>query len=277
MATTSENVMYPFLDALALARLEEARQATAIAELADESIDIAGGTMSYAGPGVWANQVCGIGLSSAVTDAELDRIVAFYDARGEPGEIEVASCAHETCIRGLGSRGFVLKEIEYVFAIDGTRTDIDPISFARLEASGLEMLRVDPSHDSVVDEFVEVGTRGFKAPGETVLPDEIKLLRRVVAHPRTSAWIVRFEGQTCGVTAMECAGDVACLFATTVTPEFRGRGIQRALMEARLRHGLDAGCRYVCIHSAAGIATERNARRLGMELCYVKAILTRSR
>ncbi|MCB9918371.1 MAG: GNAT family N-acetyltransferase [Planctomycetes bacterium] len=268
---------HAFLAPDTLARLEESRQATAIRELADESEHIAGGTMSYAGPGVWANQVCGIGLDRPIDTKELDRIFEFFDERGEPGEIELAAHAHESCLRGLGQRGFHLREIEYVFAVDTTRVAVDTRTLDPLRARGLELLRVDPCDDAVVETFVELGTRGFKPSGEPVQPDEIKLLHRVVAHPRTAAWLVRFEGEPCGVTAMECASEVACLFATTVTPAFRRRGIQRALMELRLQHGRDAGCRYVCVHSAAGIATERNARRLGMELRYAKAILARRR
>lgn len=275
-ATLQTVVDVAFLDPRVLAVLEEGRQAIAIRELADESVDIAGGTMSYAGPGVWANQACGIGLRGPISDADLDRIVEFYDARDEPGEIELAAHADASCFRGLATRGFYCKEIESVFAIDGQRHVVETPTLDRLADLGLEMSRITARGDAAQD-FVEVGTRGFHTTGKPVNPAERKLLHRVIAHPRTAAWLVRFEGEICGVTAMECAGEVACLFATTVTPKFRCRGIQRALIEARLRHGLDEGCRYVCMHSAAGIATERNARRTSMELCYSKAVLTRVR
>ena len=50
--------------------------------------------------------------------------------------------------------------------------------------------------------------------------------------------------------------------------EFRRRGIQQALMAARLQACADAGCRIACIHSDPAVATARNARRLGFALAY---------
>jgi hypothetical protein len=46
-------------------------------------------------------------------------------------------------------------------------------------------------------------------------------------------------------------------------------------MIARLRAAQDAGCRYASIHSRPDVATGRNALRLGFQVAFTKAIVTR--
>lgn len=264
------------IDARALAVLEEGRQARDIAELADEFEDVGGGTMSYAGPFAWANQACGLGLAGPVSDSDLDRIVEFYDARGEPGEVELAAYADPSVARGLASRGFALDSIENVFAIDveeHRRTLRRAIPREVSQLRGLVLERIEKLGEAEIAEFIAVSTSGFRNEKNAAVLE--KLTRRVIEHACSSSWIVRLDGDVCAATQMACRGDVACMFATSVLPEFRGRGIQRALIDARIEHGRESGARFVCIHSAPGIATERNARRAGMELVYAKAVLER--
>ena len=99
-----------------IAILEEGRQARGTADVGRESEEIAGGWMTFAGNGSWANQACGLGLQGPVTDEDLDRLVEFYDSRGVEPRIEVCPFADETLIAGLSSRGFRLREFENVLA-----------------------------------------------------------------------------------------------------------------------------------------------------------------
>lgn len=66
---------------------------------------------------------------------------------------------------------------------------------------------------------------------------------------------------------------VGCFFGVSELPEFRRRGIQQALIAARLQACVDAGCELACIHSSPGIGTERNAARMGFALAYTKVTL----
>jgi len=119
------------LEPIEIARREEWRVARSVSEIAQVAEPFAGGMVCYTGPGSWSNQACGCGLAGAVDDAELDRLVAFYDARDEPGEVELACFADETIIAGLGTRGFVLKYMVTVLA-----AEMDPVGPGASERLG---------------------------------------------------------------------------------------------------------------------------------------------
>ena len=262
------------VERLAIARLEERRQAVATAEIANESEELAGGTLCYVGPGSWANQAAGLGLDGPVSDAELDRFVAFYESRGTEPRIEVASVADESLHAGLAARGFVIREWEHVLVrpLDESVTALlDPAA----TTEGLTIERVDASDDAAAEEWVRLSLSGFHPPDEPAPAGSVEATRSTVHHPRTRAFVARVDGAGAGAAGLEVGADVAALFATSVLPAFRRRGIQRALIAARLKEARAAGARLACIHSSPTAGTDRNAMRTGFFLAYPKAALVR--
>lgn len=69
---------------------------------------------------------------------------------------------------------------------------------------------------------------------------------------------------------MAGGGRVVAMFGASVLPTFRNRGVQQALIAARLNHGIEHGATMSSIGSKPGIPTERNARRMGFQLAYTK-------
>jgi GNAT superfamily N-acetyltransferase len=63
------------------------------------------------------------------------------------------------------------------------------------------------------------------------------------------------------------------LFGLAVHADFRRRGIQQALIAARLEFARERGCRIATIGSRPGAGTERNVRRFGFQVAYTKAIV----
>ena len=82
-----------------------------------------------------------------------------------------------------------------------------------------------------------------------------------------------FCAAICGIGTTARDG-LAALFGTSVLPAFRRRGIQTALIAARLERARQRDCTFATIHSRPGIPTERNAKRMGFALVYTKAIMT---
>jgi GNAT superfamily N-acetyltransferase len=60
-----------------------------------------------------------------------------------------------------------------------------------------------------------------------------------------------------------------------VKPAYRRRGIQQALIVARLERGRERGSRQAFIISGPGIPTERNATRLGFGMAYTRVVLVK--
>lgn len=262
------------MEPLDIARLEERRQAIGTAEVALESAAVGGGIMAYAGPGSWANQACGLGLDGPVSADDLERLVAFYVERGVEPKLEVCAFAHESLLEGLAARGFVLREFEDVLARPLAPGEDLAACLPHPPPADLALRHVDPGDAAQVTEYVEVSTAGFVRPGESPAPLH-EVCARVVRHPRSDSFLAVLGQAAAGGGGMETAGEVACLFGASVAEPYRRRGIQAALMVRRLERARELGARVGVIHSSPGIATARNARRLGFALAYTKVVLAR--
>lgn len=275
------------IDPRAIALLEEWRQARGVAEIALEHEVIAGGTMAFSGAGSWSNQASGLGLRGPVSGEELDRLVAFYRDRGVPAAIEVAPFAHQSLIAGLRERGFLLKDFEMVFAARvEAGEDCSQRTMVPLDPS-IEIRRHEPGDEAADHAFLLASMSGFVPEGQDApLASDLEVGLRCLRHPRTVNVAAFSDGQIVGAGAMELATDVpdesgrptpiACFFGVSVLPGYRRRGVQQALIAARLQACADAGCELVCIHAHPGVATERNALRMGFQHVYTKVTLVRA-
>jgi GNAT superfamily N-acetyltransferase len=77
-----------------------------------------------------------------------------------------------------------------------------------------------------------------------------------------------------------CAGGLiapeygmAAFFGAATLPEFRGRGIQRAFMEERLRIARQAGCDLAVTLTMPGTTSQRNVERAGFRTVYTKVVV----
>ena len=82
-------------------------------------------------------------------------------------------------------------------------------------------------------------------------------------------------GQAAGAAGSSYRAGVMSLFGTSVLPAFRRRGIQQALIAARLGRALSLRADLASITSHPGIPTERNAARLGFQLAFVRSVLVK--
>jgi GNAT superfamily N-acetyltransferase len=256
-----------------VAGLEEARAASMLAQSAREAHPWLGGTMGFSGPGSWQNQVMGAGLERLAATSEIDAMVAFYESRGVEARIEICPFIHESLLQGLSTRLFTIRELENVLFLELA-------SFGSTDEHetphGVEIAMVDSSEATAVEELVEVSLRGFFPAGEPIPEPSSDASRSVLAMPRTRGFIAKLEGRAVGGGLLDLGEGAANLAGTSVLPEYRRRGIQRALMLARLQAARAHGCRIATIDSKPGIPTERNAMRLGFTMAYTKMVLARA-
>ena len=65
--------------------------------------------------------------------------------------------------------------------------------------------------------------------------------------------------------------------AVSAPPEFRGRGIHRALLAHRLWHAAEEGCDLALCECLPGSQSQRNQERVGFRVLYTKLVLKRPR
>jgi GNAT superfamily N-acetyltransferase len=264
------------LELIEIARREELRQAADAADVAEEVLRIGGGVAGRAKPGLWSNNAVGIGIVEPAGAAEVDAIIDWYVSKGIEPRVELSPFADPAFTRALADRGFVLQSFENTFfreLVAGERvTTPFPLP------DDIAISRVDPSDAATVRAYAEVVVSGFMPPGETPSEEMLELSMKWITTGGAIAFAARTRhgaGPIVGGGSVRGSDGIASLAGLSVLPDFRRKGIQLALVAARLNHCIGLGITLATIGSRPGAPTERNGRRMGFQLAYSKAILVR--
>lgn len=259
-----------------LARLEEGRLALAMVDLAQASRRLepaeGGGVFARGAPGTWTNLAVGMGLDGPVPDRVMDDLIDWFVPHGVEPRLELCPFADPTLITGLAKRSFVLRGFENVFfrTLDPTDT-IRPLAAHPPEVS---IVRVDQADDRRIMEWARTVSSGF-AMGREPTEAEVELTAAMARHPRSVTFAALCDDRVVGGGSIEIFGTIGTLFALSTAPEYRRKGIQQAIIAARLNHAASVGVKVATISSRPGVATERNARRMGFQVGYTKVVLVR--
>lgn len=276
------------MDLADIAMLEEGRLCNALEVIAPESKRVAGGVVTRGEPGTWINTTSGLGMglgqTTPVTAADVDTLIAWFEVKGIEPRAEVCPFAHPTAWEMLSAKGFVIRTFENVFVADlvnsAVRQPPQPLG------AGITTCRIDRYDGAQVRAYAEAICNGFTHPNAAPQAD-IDLWMRVVREDNVIALAAQADGQIVGGGCTEVARltldkaarhttyTLAILFGLSVLPEYRKRGIQQALIGERLKLARQEGAHIATISARPGVATERNARRMGFEVAYTKAIVVR--
>ena len=98
----------------------------------------------------------------------------------------------------------------------------------------------------------------------------------MVSAEGLSRFVARREGVIAGGASLRLGERVALLCGAATLPEHRRRGVQTALLAARLRIAVDAGCDVAVVTTAPGSKSQENVQRQGFALLYARAVLVRT-
>lgn len=262
------------MDFLATARRLEAIQAEATRDLASDSEPIAGGWMAANGPGSFLNKAVGMGFDVEPGPEDIARVERFFASRGIEPRIELTAFASIGFLRKSAEAGFVLQEFEH--------TLVRPIDAAgvqkRLDLGWPEGVRIeplDPTDPAELRAFVLTSASGFLPEGEPIPATLLETGLKAARAPDHIGFMAYADGEIAGAAGSSFRRGVISLFGASVLPRFRRRGIQQALIAARLGRGLSLQADLASITSHPGIPTERNAARLGFQLAYVRTVLVK--
>ena len=254
----------------------EARLSLAIAtaaQLADPALsvhitEICGGAAVLLRPGSPINKLIGLGFTGPLDLEILQTIESTWHARGESVRVELSSLADPGVAEQLSARGYRLRGFEHVLVRPLTPGDADR------EIPGIDLSEDDPAWlRTVVD--------GFASPdGSAVAIDTLgrdaldSVMRDFVAAPGFRRYTARIASTLVGAAAMRIDDGIALLCGASTLPPARRRGVQAALLAARLRDASRAGCELAVVTTEPGSLSQRNVARHGFELAHVRAILT---
>jgi len=231
------------------------------------SEEIAGGHMVFDRVGSPIGRAISLGLRSPVTVAEIDRIEQFYFARGADAQLEVTPLADESLFQLVRQRPYRLAELNNVLA----RT-LPPRETFSASASGFEIRRAQPNE---AERCVEITAEAFG----NEFPPEMAQFVAPMFSSSDLLYVAVADDELAGVGTglISLEHKMVALFGAATRLKFRGRGLQTALLAARLNAAVEAGCTLAVIVTRGGTSSQRNAERLGFTLAYTKAVMVRER
>jgi GNAT superfamily N-acetyltransferase len=133
----------------------------------------------------------------------------------------------------------------------------------------------EPWLDVVADGFAHPDTQGVRSHEE--FPREViaRAMRDLTATAGVTRYVALRDGVIAGGASFRMAEGVAQLTGAATAPAHRRRGVQTALLSARLANTAAAGCDIAVITTQPGSKSQQNAQRRGFDLLYTRAILVK--
>jgi GNAT superfamily N-acetyltransferase len=222
------------------------------------SLLVGGGFAHFRGPGHPLNQA--LGLIDPLSEAELESVERFL---GSPTVLELSPGADPALWALLARRGYRVHQFQQLW--------VRHLPGAALPDGRDDEVRV--ALPAEADQYSRLVAAGFMEQ-EDWRSFEPPFRMSLVASD-VFGFLVSVGGELAGGGLLGMVDGVALLSGDAVLPRFRGRGLQKALVRARLRRALEGGCDVACAGTAPSSASQRSYEACGFRVAYPKLELAR--
>ena len=244
---------------------------------------IGGGAAVFAGPGQPFNKVAGLGFAD-LDAASLDEMERVFDARDAELRVELATIADPHVGRLLTQRGYELAGYENVLGLALDAAVVDGLTTALEDdvARGIIVSRATGEETrlwivTVADGFAHLDQFDGPPPTESFERDTIvDVFSTSSGTPGMALYLARRDGAVAGGGAIRISDGLAQLAGAATLPPHRRRGVQSALLRARLMDAVRQGCDLAVVTTEPGSKSQQNVQRAGFTLLYARAVLIRA-
>ncbi|AMP04176.1 GNAT family N-acetyltransferase [Collimonas pratensis] len=218
------------------------------------------------------NHVTGAGMDAPFKASELAELESMYAAQELETQIDLCPHAHGGMLALLAERGYSVNAFSNTYVRSLAVPDAD-----RVAASDIE---VSDDQAWVSARFAVHSVAGFSVQAVNRPPALLEALAQIALHrDDTRFFAASIDGQIAGTAGMSLigtpAGLLAHLYIASTLPAWRGRGVQLALLHARLKAARSAGCTLASVTARPANASARNTERAGFSLAYTKATFSK--
>jgi GNAT superfamily N-acetyltransferase len=154
-------------------------------------------------------------------------------------------------------------------AIDG---EPEPVATAGVDVRRSGDEEFEAWHRVIADGFAHPDTQGVASHEE--FPDDIiERAERDLAAAGGVRYIALRDDIAAGGAGLRIADGVAQMTGAATAPAHRRRGVQTALLAARLADAASAGCDIAVATTQPGSKSQHNVQRRGFHLLYTRAVL----
>lgn len=230
--------------------------------------EICGGHMIFAGLGSPIGRATGAGLDQQFTAEDLDRVEQFYRSHKAPSQIDLCPLHDSAVFEMVKERGYGIAELNNVLY-----RRLDPKEEFPAASVAFDIRRGRLEEAEVASAIVE---RAFFPDGA---PEAFTgLLTPLYQMDGAVTFVASVEGKmvACGAGLVIPEHRIFAVCGAGTLAEFRGRGLQTALLRTRLAAAAGAGCEYAVVVTQGGSASQRNCERLGFRVGYSKVTVIKS-
>jgi ribosomal protein S18 acetylase RimI-like enzyme len=257
--------------------LQLRRQVEAWGRLAGRSarvIEVCGGVAAFTDPafGRKLNHATGLGLGVPIDAGSVAGLEADCAAAGVATEIDLCPHVEAGTLALLAARGYAVSAFSNTFVL--------PLSEAGAAPAMSDAIEIVDDRAEIERLFVAASVAGFSVQAQS-RPVELleALARAALARADTSLFVARSAGVVVGSAGMSLletsAGVVAHFYIASTLPASRGRGVQTALLQARLAAARRAGAALAQVTVRPANVSARNTERAGFRLAYTKSTFAR--
>jgi GNAT superfamily N-acetyltransferase len=163
----------------------------------------------------------------------------------------------------LGRRGYAVCEYSHVLGFDLQQLGASPAP--ALRPYRLEATELEAAAEAIAAGFMEQNI------GEGEIPQSIREMFVVsIQTAGSSAFAVTIDGEIAGAGGITILDGVAMLSGAATQPKFRGRGVQQALIQARLQFAHNEGCVIAQVSTAPGTISQKNMHNKQFSILYAR-------
>ena len=241
---------------------------------------VAGGFAIYAGEGSPLNKAVGLGIHDPVKQADLEHVERFYHSRNAAPRVSVCPLADPSLVDLLKASGDRLEMFYSVLVRpldDESRAGIPTPTLALARSAGASVpaqARVQITQAKPKDADLWIRTTGQGFTGQEAPPQEdLVILSPNFYAANATCFFAWIDGQPAGGGGMYIHEGVVEFGGASTRPAFRKRGVQTALLHARIDAARKAGCELALVVTAPGEDSQRNVERAGFRLAYTKVVV----
>lgn len=225
--------------------------------------EVAGAYAMFDGAQSPLTQTFGLGVFEPVTEAEMEKLEAFFKERNAPVFHEVSPMADLSLLSLLGERGYQPIELTSVM-------------YRPIESKNCLDLPLNPKIKTRIIEageekrWAETAATGWstEAPGLLDFMFEIGSINAEAQG--VLSFLAELEEQPVAAGGLYIHEDTALLAGASTIPEARKQGAQLALLDARLRYAAEKGCTIAMMCALPGSGSQRNAEKHGFRIAYTR-------
>lgn len=193
---------------------------------------------------------------------EIDRILDYYKDKNIPAQFEITpASSSEELLFTLAKKGFYQKGFHSVLYGEAKGViggQDQSISIRKLKADEFGL-------------FADLYVKGFGLP--SFIREGIAQNNQVLySHGAWDFYMASYHNEPAGIGVLFTHNGMATLAASSVIPEYRNRGIHRALIIERIIEAWNKQVEFIVGQAKFASTSANNMERLGLRVAYTKTI-----